>query len=182
MRISDWSSDVCSSDLNAGRHSAILRAMRRFSRFLFLLLLFGTADAWADALQPGGSAVAVEIVDGDTLVLDTGQQVRLVGLQAPKLPLGRRGFKTWPLADAARDALAELALDKRLTLSYGGARVDRHGRLLAHLYDTAGRWVQGEMLARGMARVYTFADNRALAEKMLAIERMARAEIGRAHV
>src|SRR3546814_15309033 len=31
------------------------------------------------------------------------------------------------------------------------------------------------MLARGMARVYTFADNRALAEKMLEIERMARA-------
>ena len=163
---------------------AILPDMRRLAWLVVLLLGLASTDARtvaaaADAapagLQPGGSAVAVEIVDGDTLVLDTGQQVRLVGLQAPKLPLGRRGFRTWPLADAAKDALAELALGKRLALSYGGARVDRHGRLLAHLHDAAGRWVQGEMLARGMARVYTFADNRALAEKMLAIERMARA-------
>src|SRR3546814_9669358 len=38
-----------------------------------------------------------------------------------------------------------------------------------------GVWVQGEMLRRGMARVYTFADNRALVAEMLALEREARA-------
>src|SRR3546814_16982844 len=96
--------------------------------------------------------MVVAVVDGDTLVLDTDRQVRLVGLQAPKLPLGRRGFKTWPLADAAKDPLAELALDKRLTLSYGGARVDRHRPLLAHLHDAAGRWVQGAQIGRASVR------------------------------
>ena len=54
------------------------------------------------------------------------------------------------------------------------------GVLLAHLEREAapGRpalWVQGEMLARGLARVYTFPDNRERAERMLAIERAARA-------
>ncbi|HER25886.1 MAG TPA: thermonuclease family protein, partial [Rhodospirillales bacterium] len=47
-------------------------------------------------------------------------------------------------------------------------------RLLAHLYLDNGDWVQGEMLRDGMARVYSFADNRALIGQMLALEGAAR--------
>ena len=129
----------------------------------------------AAAGEPVASGVVREIVDGDTLVLEGGTQVRLVGIQAPKLPLGRPGFPTWPLAHQAKAALAALTLGKRLTLVYTGRRVDRYGRLLAHLSDAAGQWIQGVLLARGMARVYTFADNRARAAEMLSREREARA-------
>jgi hypothetical protein len=59
-------------------------------------------------------------------------------------------------------------------LAFGGRRIDRHGRALAHLYDSGGRWLQGEMLIRGLARVYSFADNRALVAEMLALEQAAR--------
>jgi endonuclease YncB( thermonuclease family) len=120
-------------------------------------------------------ARAVEIVDGDTLRLDDGREVRLVGLQAPKLPLGRPDFPTWPLAPEAKAALAELALDETLQLFYGGARMDRYGRVLAHLVRSDGEWVQGAMLTRGLARTYSFADNRALVPQLLERERAARA-------
>jgi endonuclease YncB( thermonuclease family) len=127
-------------------------------------------------LEPGGTAKAVAVIDGDTLTLDDGRDVRLVGLQAPKLPLGRRGFKTWPFAGEAKAALERLALGRRLQLHYGGREIDRHRRVLAHLTDTeTGRWIQGAMLAQGMARVYTFKDNRSAIPEMLAIERNARA-------
>ena len=43
------------------------------------------------------------------------------------------------------------------------------------MIEGAGTWVQGELLSRGMARVYSFADNRALIPEMLARERAARA-------
>jgi endonuclease YncB( thermonuclease family) len=119
-------------------------------------------------------ARVTEIVDGDTLVLADGRQVRLVGIQAPKLPLGRAGFETWPLAEEAKAALAALSLGRDVRLAYGGARGDRHGRVLAHLADDAGRWVQGALLDAGMARVYGFADNRALLPEMLAREAAAR--------
>jgi endonuclease YncB( thermonuclease family) len=132
----------------------------------------------APLLEPGGEAVAVAVVDGDTLVLDDGRQVRLVGIQAPKLPLGRPGFEAWPLAGEAKAALEELGLGKRLTLGYGGRRSDRHGRELAHLHDSGGLWLQGELLRRGLARVYSFRDNRALVLEMLALEGEARA-VGR---
>ncbi|MGH6954888.1 MAG: thermonuclease family protein, partial [Alphaproteobacteria bacterium] len=117
-------------------------------------------------MEDGGQGTVAQVVDGDTLRLADGRDVRLVGLQAPKLPLGRAGFEAWPLAGESRAALAELVDGRTLTLQFVGRRADRHGRLLAHLYDSAGRWIQGEVLARGMARVYSFPDNRALVGEM----------------
>ena len=154
-------------------------AMKRRSRLLALLLclIFAMPDRTAatdDGLAEGGKATAVEIVDGDTLLLDDGREVRLVGLQAPKLPLGRPGFEAWPLADQAKAALGRIAQGRRLTLRYGGRRMDRHGRQLAQLYRDDGLWIQGALLEAGMARVYSFADNRALVAEMLALEEAAR--------
>jgi len=155
-------------------------ASRAAAALLALCLAAGSDTAAAAeipaALEPGGSAEVIAVIDGDTLVLDDGREVRLVGLQAPKLPLGRPGFEAWPLAAEAKAALAGLTLGRRVTLAYGGRRGDRYGRLLAHLFDAeSGAWVQGALLAAGMARVYSFADNRARVAEMLALERAARA-------
>ena len=141
-------------------------------------LVLAAAAFWAPPaageLRPGGIAVAV--VDGDTLVLDDGREVRLVGIQAPKLPLGRPDFPG--LAAGRPGQGGARAADPgpgASSFSFGGRRVDRHGRMLAHLHDDAGQWIQGEMLRQGMARVYSFADNRAWVAEMLALERAARA-------
>jgi endonuclease YncB( thermonuclease family) len=131
-------------------------------------------------LAPGGSAIVREVIDGDTVLLDHeiagSREVRLVGLQAPKLALGRAGFREWPLAKESKAALVKLVLGRTVELSFGGTRVDRYGRLLAHLTRDDGLWVQGAMLEAGMARVYSFVDNRARVAEMLARERAARAE------
>lgn len=158
---------------------------RRQRLFLPLMLVGGLAWLQPAAAARGlpdplaalpGSEVAriSEIVDGDTVVLADGRQVRLVGIQAPKLPLGRAGFEAWPLADEAKAALTELSLGRTVRLAYGGRRRDRYGRALAHLVDGSGGWVQGALLDAGMARVYTFQDNRALVPQMLAREAAAR--------
>lgn len=138
------------------------------------LALPATAADPAD-LRAGGSAIVAAVVDGDTVALDDGREVRFVGIQTPKLPLGRPGFRKWPFADEARQAIVELALGKRVVLHYGGREVDRYDRALAHLVTGNGVWLQGEMLKRGLARVYSFADNRALVAEMLVLEAQARA-------
>lgn len=150
--------------------------MRLPALLLIVFLCLPAAPARSGELVRDGTARAVAIVDGDTLVLEDGREVRLVGLQAPKLPLGRRNFRSWPLAEDSKQALAEIALGRDLALAYGGARQDRHQRLLAHLFRVGDDlWVQGEMLRRGMARVYSFPDNRAAVADMLALEAEARA-------
>lgn len=127
-----------------------------------------------DDLVRGGRYRVRDIVDGDTVTLDTGKDVRMVGTQAPKLPLGRKGFEAWPLSDAARDCLLRLADGQDVTLYYGGLEEDRYGRWLAHLVRADGLWLQGAMLEAGYARVYTFPDNRSAIDAMLAAEAVAR--------
>jgi endonuclease YncB( thermonuclease family) len=147
-----------------------------------LLLVVGTVPAWAEGpslpmvFEPGGSAVVESVIDGDSLTLADGRTVRMVGIQAPKLPKGRPNFAEWPFAREAEAALAELVQGRTVALDFGGTREDRYGRVLAQLVRDDGLWVEGELIRRGLARVYTFPDNRAGAAKMLALEREARGE------
>lgn len=147
---------------------------------LFFLLFFVCPMAQAglgdvrEQLKKSIRQQVIEVVDGDTVILEDKTRVRLVGIQAPKLPLGRKGFREWPLGKESRDMLATLTLGKFVTLYYGGQRRDRYGRALAHLFLEDGLWVQGELLRGGMARVYSFPDNRAVVGEMMALEQEAR--------
>jgi len=134
-------------------------------------------SAAAQDLVDAGWGVVTAVTDGDTLVLEQGLVVRLVGIQAPKLPLGRAGFEQQPLAPEAKAALAAMTLGKRVRLSFGGLQTDRYGRALAHLHveGVDGElWVQGEMVRLGLARVYSFKDNRTMVGELLEVEAEAR--------
>ena len=98
----------------------------------------------------------------------------MIRCKPTRLPLGKKGFKQWPLTPDSKYALEALMLDKMVTLYFGGSRMDRHVRQLGHLFLADGSWVQGQMLKRGMARVNTFPDNRAIAADMYALERQTR--------
>lgn len=141
----------------------------RLSVFLALLLMaLAPAEAAAQRL------LATGVVDGDTLELEDGRRLRLGGIEAAKPPPNAAPGTRWPLAEAATAALAELALGRDLS-PRGEARTDRHGRLVAQLQRDDGLWLQGALLARGLARVHTQPDGRALAREMLAAEDTARA-------
>ncbi len=65
-------------------------------------------------------------------------------------------------------------MGRNVSLWYGGRRKDRYGRALAHLHRDDGVWIQERLLSLGMARVYSFRDNRAMVAEMLAAEQAAR--------
>jgi len=126
-------------------------------------------------MEPGG--VVTTVTDGDTVILDDGRVVRMIGTQAPKLPLDRPDFDTWPLAPEARVALEGLALGKPVQLGFGGEEIDRYGRTLAHVFISAPDgevWAQQAMVSQGLARVYSFPDNRACLDLLFAAEGRAR--------
>jgi micrococcal nuclease len=155
---------------------------QKLAWFFPIFILAAPVGAMEIKLVKGEMAEIVSVVDGDTVKLKrpigkgnmVSDQIRLVGIQAPKLPLSRKNFEIWPLANEAKVALEKLSLGKKVRLSYGGRRMDRHGRLLAHLHLLDGTWIQGALLAEGMARVYSFPDNRAVIKEMLAEEKGAR--------
>jgi len=147
-------------------------------RLLLCLLLLAPLVARAETvtdLPAGDSGRVATVIDGDTIRLEGGAaDIRLIGLQAPKLPLGRKNFPTWPLAKDAREALVKLVEGRQVSLRLGTTERDRNGRTLAHVIRDDGLWVQGEMLRLGMARMYTFPDNRRLGTEMRAKEKEAR--------
>jgi len=62
-----------------------------------------------------------------------------------------------------------------VTLFYGDDRRDRWRRALAHVRREDGAWLQGHLLQRGFARVYTWPRTATGARAMLDLERTARA-------
>ena len=138
-----------------------------------VLAMTPSAATACDGLVDGPKGTVVAIVDGDTALLDSGITVRLVGIQAPRLPKGR-DMTAEPLAETARTALADLLVGQPVRLRHGGERQDRHGRALGQLFLADDTWVQQQMLAGGLARVYSFPDNRACIAPLLAAEAQAR--------
>ena len=156
-----------------------MRRQLRYSAAMTLgvvLAACGAPDAM-DAFEPGETARVVRILDGDGLVLDTGQSVRLVGIEAPSF--GRDGESNAPFAEESRRILEDLVLGREVRLHYAGLTRDRYDRALAHV-ETIDRlgpryWVNEELVRRGAVRVRAFPDTSLGAEVLASVEEDARA-------
>ena len=104
-------------------------------------------------MEPGETGRVVRVIDGDALVLDTGQTVRLVSIEAPAMY--PRGSGPAPHAGESAHMLEDLALGRRVRLFYPGITRDRYDRALAHVITIDGIgptiWLNRVMLERGGA-------------------------------
>jgi micrococcal nuclease len=151
------------------------REMARSNLIKGLVIAVGflVLAAAAPRFDNGETGVVATIVDGDSFVLDSGLEVRLAQIEAPRVRPG----DTWgPQATAN---LERMLKGKRVELRYGGLRRDRRGRAIAQVFIPQGMgrepiWVQTEMLKAGIARVHTYADNRSAIGELWGAEREAR--------
>ncbi len=114
--------------------------------------------------------------DGDTLHLEDGRKVRLIGINTPEL--ARDDIPGQAFATEARDALkaAIASHDNRVGLVYGADRHDRYKRTLAHLFTPDGDNLQAQLLLRGMAAAIAHPPNIAYSECYAQQEKSARCE------
>jgi micrococcal nuclease len=91
-----------------------------------------------------------EVIDGDTIKLESGDRVRLIGINTPET--GQ------PFYEEATSKLEELIGDNPVTLKKDVENKDQYGRLLRYVYvnDT---FVNLEMVRSGMANSYEFEPN-----------------------
>lgn len=97
-----------------------------------------------------GIVRAAHVIDGDTIILADGRQVRYVGIDTPEL--GDRRLAA--AAEQAREANRRLVGDRDLRLERDVQTLDRYGRVLAYVWadDT---FVNEELLRAGWARLLT---------------------------
>jgi micrococcal nuclease len=117
-----------------------------------ILWLLVSVQALADAcaLQHADATVTVsQVIDGDTVRLSDRRLLRFMSINTPEID--HKHHTAEPLAEAARKALDELiGPSRRLQVQFGRERLDRHGRLLAHVYTAAGVNIQQRLLQQGM--------------------------------
>jgi len=122
---------------------------------LLLLLNLAASTLAEESPDSSRSAVVERVVDGDTLVLEGGERVRLIGVDTPESVHPRK-----PVEYFGKEASAftkKLAEGKRVRLERDptGDTRDRYGRALAHVYLPDGRHLNLELIRQGYGFAYT---------------------------
>ncbi len=165
-------------ELNASR----MVVGRQSQRTLVCLLLGlsvcapASAPSACEATITATQAVS-RVIDGETIVLESGEHVRLIGALAPRAFDSGDVALPWPIAAAAKAHLEQLVGGRVVQIARVAAAPDRYGRTLAHVFmsqDQATLWVQGEMLDAGLARAYGLPGAFTCGSELLAHERAAR--------
>ncbi len=105
------------------------------------------------SLPSKGPFRVIRVLDGDTIVLDNGETVRLIGVDAPEthhpeIPVQRFG-------EEATEFLRRFAEGFECTLEYEPSNIrDQYGRLLAYVF-VGDRLANAEIIRRGYAYAYT---------------------------
>lgn len=94
---------------------------------LLVLFLTGTPFLAAEEVR--------HVIDGDTLVLDTHQRVRLIGVDAPEVDHPRYNRIGEPFGNEARDYLKQRIEGREVRLESGPEPFDKYGRRLAYVWD-----------------------------------------------
>ncbi|NQS90016.1 thermonuclease family protein [Patescibacteria group bacterium] len=129
------------------------------------------SSSTVQSLPSGGPFRVVRVLDGDTIVLDNGETVRLIGVDAPEIhhseiPVQRFG-------EEAAEFLKQFAGGFECTLEYEPNNIrDQYGRLLAYVF-VRDRLANAEMIRQGYAYAYTRFSFRRRAE-FIALEHEAR--------
>jgi len=131
-------------------------------------------DAALGALPEIAGGIVRSVEDGATLTLTDGKVLRLAGLLVPVAPLAMSKDVHWPAADAARQALSDLASGQTISLRAAQDKPDRHDRLVGAAILADGTWLQQDLLRQGFDRLELTPDIAALAPVLLKAEADAR--------
>ena len=102
-----------------------------------------------------GTAVVRYVHDGDTLFLEDGRKVRLLGIDTPEI-----GDNLECFGNEAADALAAMLPAGTTVRTVADVReTDQYGRSLLFLYTADGRLVNLELVRDGFAEAVTYRPN-----------------------
>ena len=110
------------------------------------------------------------VVDGDTLVLVSGERVRLIGIDTPEIHDSNKLYKDSKRSNQSIAEIKELGQQsyqftkdlvegKEVSLEFDVDRQDRYKRLLAYVYLKDGRFVNAEIVKEGYASLMTYPPN-----------------------
>lgn len=126
-------------------------------------------------LRDMGVATVRQVIDPYTVELEDGQIVRLTGVDYTDFGMEFSGAFSGTAMKILKDMLEGKSVYVYQTKDTGEGRTNRMDHALAHLVRQSDKaWVQGSLIALGLAYVHTPPSNPEMAGQMLALEDAAR--------
>ncbi|MDP2927590.1 MAG: thermonuclease family protein [Candidatus Omnitrophota bacterium] len=124
-------------------------------------------------------------VDGDTLVLENNERVRLIGIDTPEMhesdklnrdaQRSRQDVETIKqLGRRSYEFTKKLVEGKRVRLEFDVEKFDRYKRILAYVYLLDGSFLNAIIIEQGYASLLTYPPNVKYADLFLKLYREAR--------
>ncbi len=116
--------------------------------FVLVWILFSNAQAqeiWR---------TCVKVIDGDTIVLDGNEIVRLIGIDTPETKDPRKPVQYY--GREAYEFTKGLVEGKKVRLVYDLNEKDRYGRTLAYVYLKDGTFLNAEVVKQGYGFAYRY--------------------------
>ncbi|MFH1441379.1 MAG: thermonuclease family protein, partial [Candidatus Omnitrophota bacterium] len=125
------------------------------------------------------------VVDGDTIVLESGERVRLIGIDTPEMHESSKLYKDSKktkqdievikaMGKCSYEFTKNLIEGKRVRLEFDVEKQDRYKRLLAYVYLKDGTFVNAEIVKQGYASLMTIPPNVKYADLFLELYQEAR--------
>ncbi|MFV1988024.1 MAG: thermonuclease family protein [Gemmatimonadota bacterium] len=151
----------------------LVHSMRTTPRWSALgLVMAGAGLMWSPlaASTQELRCVVARVIDGDTLVCEGGERVRLTLINSPEM-------RVEPLGALAREMLETLSPPgTELRMEFDVDDRDRYGRTLAYLYLPDGRMLNEQMVRHGYAQTMVVPPNVKYVELIREAARLARTE------
>ncbi len=125
------------------------------------------------------------VVDGDTLLLESGERVRLIGIDTPEMhdsdKLIRDSRRSKVSASEIKamgrksyEFTKKIIEGKRVNLEFDVEKYDKYKRLLAYVYLEDGTFVNAQIVKEGYASLMTYPPNVKYADLFLGLYQKAR--------
>ncbi|EQB63687.1 MAG: Nuclease (SNase protein) [candidate division Zixibacteria bacterium RBG-1] len=119
-------------------------------KYLSWFLLTITLSLFIESLVFSKGIKVKEVIDGDTIVLESGEHFRYVGIDTPE--------KDQPFYLEAKELNQKLVESKEIRIEFDLQRKDKYGRTLAYVY-VGETFVNAELVRNGLANLYTVPPN-----------------------
>jgi micrococcal nuclease len=142
-----------------------VKYLRLFAILILILISLISFYFYFFPKEPKTLVRVAEVIDGDTIMLANGKEIRLIGIDAPE-----RGM---PLYKKSRNKLRELIEGKEVILKEDVEKKDRYGRLLRYVF-VDDIFVNLEMVRSGYANAYIVYPNTKYEEEFIKAEATAK--------
>lgn len=124
----------------------------------------------------GEKGLVAEVIDGDTVKVDNGQTIRLLGIDTPETKDPRRPVGCF--GKEASSKTKELLLGKGVILQKDVSETDKYGRFLRYIFlpmeNGQVLFIQDYLVREGFARVLTYPPDVKFNEQLREAERFAK--------